>query len=106
MLRLPSVSPAPTAEDISFSPALSKALRRANELMKEKGDSFVSIDHVILALIEEPTFVNLIKESGTTVDKVKLAISQVRGGKKVDSKQAEGNFEALSKCECLHYVAF
>lgn len=61
-------------------------------------DTFIAIDHLILALIEEPSIAALMKEAGTTVAAVKSAVVSVRGGKKVDSKGAEENYEALSKC--------
>lgn len=65
--------------------------------MKDKNDTFIAQDHLILALIEDATFANILKEASMTPDAIKLAAQQVRGGKQVNSKGAEEGFEALSK---------
>ncbi|BGO94734.1 hypothetical protein NBRC10512_007319 [Rhodotorula toruloides] len=95
IVRLPSQEPPP--DDVSVSPALSKVLREAEKLMKEKNDSFVAQDHLILACIQDNSIINVLKEAGTTPDAVKNAAQQVRGGKQVNSKGAEEGFEALKK---------
>ncbi|BGP52503.1 hypothetical protein JCM8202_000150 [Rhodotorula sphaerocarpa] len=95
IVRLPSQDPPP--EDVSVSPALAKVLREAEKLMKEKNDSFVAQDHLILACIQDPSIASIVKEAGTTPEAIKAAAEQVRGGKHVDSRGAEEGFEALKK---------
>lgn len=97
IVRLPSVDPAPALEDISLSPRLSAVIRSAQEIMTSKNDSFLSQDHLIIALCDEPNIAGILKQAGTTPESVKKAAHGIRGGKKVDSANAEENFEALSK---------
>lgn len=95
IVRLPSQEPAP--DDVGMSPALSKVLKAAEKQMKDQNDTFVAQDHLILALLEDSTIVNVLKEADATVDSVKKAVNQVRAGKHVNSRGAEDSFEALSK---------
>jgi len=55
------------------------------------------LDHIILALSNVNEFANALKEGGTTPKAVEQAISTIRGGRRVESKSAEGMYEALSK---------
>lgn len=95
IVRLPSQEPPP--DDVSLSPALAKVLREAEKLMKDKNDSFVAQDHLILACVQDPSILNILKEAGTTPEAIKTAAQQVRGGKQVNSRGAEEGFEALKK---------
>ncbi|GAA6011075.1 hypothetical protein JCM11491_005928 [Sporobolomyces phaffii] len=95
IVRLPAQDPAP--EDVSLSPATAKVLREAEKIMKEKNDSFVAQDHLILALVQDNSIATIIKEAGMTADQVKAAAQQLRGGKQVTSRGAEEGFDALSK---------
>ncbi|ORY73419.1 P-loop containing nucleoside triphosphate hydrolase protein [Leucosporidium creatinivorum] len=95
IVRLPSQEPAP--DDVSFSPATGKVLQAAHKISKEKNDTFVAQDHIILALSQDPSIAPILKEAGATYDAIKRAAEQVRGGKQVNSRGAEEGFEALSK---------
>ncbi|KAK4515048.1 proteasome regulatory particle base subunit [Mucor velutinosus] len=95
MLHLPSQDPAPT--DIGIGPQTGKLLRNAEKHMKDQKDSFISIDHVILALSDEDATFKPMKEAGVTKKALESAVSQVRGNRRVDSKNAEEVYEALAK---------
>ncbi|KAG2201636.1 hypothetical protein INT46_005732 [Mucor plumbeus] len=95
MLHLPSQEPAPT--DIAIGPQTGKLLRNAEKHMKDQKDSFISIDHVILALADEDATFKPMKEAGVTKKALESAVSQVRGNRRVDSKNAEEVYEALAK---------
>jgi ATP-dependent Clp protease ATP-binding subunit ClpB len=95
MVQLPSQDPAPT--EISISPQTGKILRNAEKYMKDQKDSFISIDHVILALADEDATFKPMKDAGITKKSLQAAVSQVRGNRRVDSKNAEEVYEALSK---------
>ncbi|GAA5854686.1 hypothetical protein JCM3766R1_005608 [Sporobolomyces carnicolor] len=95
IVRLPAQDPAP--DDVSLSPATAKVLREAEKIMKEKNDSFVAQDHLILALVQDASIATILKEAGITPDQVKQAAQQIRGGKQVNSRGAEEGFDALSK---------
>ncbi|KAI7861747.1 putative HSP100 protein [Spinellus fusiger] len=95
MIHLPAQHPPPI--DVSMSPQTAKLLRTAESIMKDQKDSFVAVDHVILALSSDAATFQPMKDAGVVPDALKQAIQQVRGNKKVDSKTAEGVYEALSK---------
>ncbi|KAI8994649.1 P-loop containing nucleoside triphosphate hydrolase protein [Pilobolus umbonatus] len=95
MIHLPSQDPAPT--DITISPQTGKLLRSAEKHMKDQKDSFISIDHIISALADDDSTFKPMKEAGITKKALENAITQVRGNRRVDSKNAEEVYEALSK---------
>ncbi|GAA5851798.1 hypothetical protein JCM5353_006879 [Sporobolomyces roseus] len=95
IVRLPAQDPAP--DDVSLSPATAKVLREAEKIMKDKNDSFVAQDHLILALCQDNSIASILKEAGVTPEQVKSAAQQLRGGKKVDSRGSEEGFDALRK---------
>lgn len=95
IVRIPTQSPPP--DDTSFSSAALKVLREAQALQKTMHDSYIAQDHVILALIKDPTMAPLLKEAGVTEATVKTAITQTRGNRRVESKNAEQGFDALTK---------
>jgi len=60
-------------------------------------DSYIAQDHIILAIIKDPTITGILKENGLKEGTLKSAIDQARGNRRVDSKQAEQGFDALNK---------
>ncbi|KAI0365266.1 hypothetical protein BV20DRAFT_973459 [Pilatotrama ljubarskyi] len=95
IVRLPSQSPPP--EEVSLSTGALKVLREAESLRKTMHDSYIAQDHILAALIKDPSIQPVLKESGLTEDVVKTAIDQIRGNRRVDSKNAEQGFDALNK---------
>ncbi|BGP12457.1 hypothetical protein JCM10213_006977 [Rhodosporidiobolus nylandii] len=95
IVRLPSQDPPP--DEVGLSPATAKVLREAEKLMKDKNDSFIAQDHLIVACSQDPGIENILKEGGPTKEAIKNAANAVRGGKQVNSKSSEEGFEALSK---------
>jgi ATP-dependent Clp protease ATP-binding subunit ClpA len=69
----------------------------ANKIAKEKNDTYVAQDHLILALIKDTSIAAILKEAGVTAEAIVRTADQVRGGKQVNSRGAESNYEALSK---------
>ena len=60
-------------------------------------DSYIAQDHILAALIKDSSITPVLKEAGLTEDVVKTAIDQIRGNRRVDSKNAEQGFDALNK---------
>ncbi|KAG9776575.1 putative heat shock protein Hsp98/Hsp104/ClpA, partial [Aureobasidium melanogenum] len=88
LVRLPSQDPPP--EHVTMSPALAKVIRSATELQKTQKDSFVAIDHLIVALVQDPKIQECLKEANVPNTKlIDNAIQQIRGTKRVDSKTAD-----------------
>ncbi|KAI6031834.1 P-loop containing nucleoside triphosphate hydrolase protein [Pisolithus microcarpus] len=95
IIRLPSQSPPP--EEVSFTGTTLKVLREAIELQKTMHDSYVAQDHLLLALIKDSTIQSVLKEAGLTEAVVKTAVQQIRGNRRIESRNAEAGFEALQK---------
>ncbi|KAF3933597.1 hypothetical protein ABW19_dt0206554 [Dactylella cylindrospora] len=98
LVRLPSQDPPP--EHPTFSPAMSKALRKAGDLQKMQKDKFLGVDHLIMAVVEDSQIQVALKEAN--VPNVKIlqdSVTAIRGDKRMDSKtaDAESANEALSK---------
>ena len=75
-----------------------QVLNKANNVLKEFGDEYVSIEHVLLALLAGgDTIAQLMKDSGVTDKGLKAAISELRKGGKVTSQSAEETYNALGK---------
>ncbi|WP_411282826.1 ATP-dependent chaperone ClpB [Lapillicoccus sp.] len=76
------------------APGLSRGtlavLEDARSLMSAMGDTFVSTDHLLLALARTAAL-------GLDAGAVEAAIPVLRGGRKVDSEHPEATFEALAK---------
>lgn len=60
-------------------------------------DSYIAQDHLILALIKDSTIAGVLKEASLTPAAIKTAIQNTRGNRRVDSKNAEQGFDALTK---------
>ncbi|OJT15823.1 Heat shock protein 104 [Trametes pubescens] len=95
IVRLPTQSPPP--EEISLSSAATKVLREADSLRKTMHDSYIAQDHILAALIKDSSIQPILKEAGLTEDVLKTAIDQIRGNRRVDTKNAEQGFDALNK---------
>ena len=95
IVRLPSQSPPP--DETTLGPAAIKVLREAQSIQKTMHDSYIAQDHLLLALIKDSSIQPVIKEAGLTEAALKTAIDQIRGNRRVDTKNAEQGFDALSK---------
>lgn len=87
--RLPKVSGSEGGQYLSNR--LNAVFDRAEALAKELGDKFVAIDTLTLALAETG-YAGL-----PSVGALREAIQELRGGKKVDSANAEGTYQALEQ---------
>ncbi len=65
-------------------------LTQAQQYMTAMGDSFVSTDHLLLAIARTGQF-------ALDADAIEAAIPKLRGGRNVRSQNPEGTFEALEK---------
>ncbi len=76
----------------------SEALVKAQNYLKEFGDEYVSLEHLILALLNVKDSVSqLLKDSGINEKELKLAINELRKGEKSNSLSSEDSYNALGK---------
>ncbi len=73
-------------------------LLSANNLLKEYKDEFVSVEHILLALVKgSDNVAKLLKEVGVSEKDLKTAIADLRKGSKVTDQNAEAKYNALDK---------
>jgi ATP-dependent Clp protease ATP-binding subunit ClpB len=81
-----------------LSNAANQAVAKASSYLKEFGDEFVSIEHLLLGILaSKDTISQLMKDNGVTEKDLKAAITELRKGSKVTSQTAEETYNALNK---------
>lgn len=93
--KLPRQSPPPT--NVYFDSAAERAIGNAASAAKKTGDTFLAVDQLFAALVDNNNVASVFRQAGLSPDKVKKAIEEMRAGKKVESSRAEQNYEALAK---------
>ena len=78
---------------------LNKVLISAEDEMKVFGDEYVSVEHLMLAMIKypSPTMKELFREFGITRERFLQALSTVRGNQRVTSDNPEATYDTLTK---------
>ena len=75
-----------------------KVLQKASSLLKEFKDEYVSIEHLLLALLNSgDTISQLMKDNGVKEKAMKIAINELRKGENVTSQSQEEQYNALKK---------
>ncbi len=81
-----------------LSSAANQALQKALALAQEMGDQYVSVEHILLGLLDvKDSTSQLMKDNGITKKELKLAVEELRKGSKVDSQTAEDKFNSLNR---------
>lgn len=81
-----------------LSSAANQAIVKASSYLKEFGDEYVSIEHLLLAILSvKDTISQLLKDNGVNEKDMKAAIAELRKGSKVTSQTAEDTYNALNK---------
>ena len=75
-----------------------EVLQRATQYSKEMGDKYVSLEAIILALLNvKSTVSTILKDAGMTDKDLRAAITELRKGEKVTSQSSEDTYQSLSK---------
>ncbi len=92
----PSLSAAP--DNIYLGKGLNSVLDQADQLKKSFDDSYIAIEHLLLALaIDDRCGKQLLSQCGTNAEKLKEAVLAVRGSQRVTDQNPEGTYESLEK---------
>ncbi|MFM8673553.1 MAG: ATP-dependent chaperone ClpB, partial [Vulcanococcus sp.] len=92
----PSLSAPP--DNVYLGKGLNTLLDQANELKGSYGDSYIAIEHLLLALaIDDRCGKQLLSQAGVNADQLKEAVQAVRGSQKVTDQNPEGTYESLEK---------
>jgi ATP-dependent Clp protease ATP-binding subunit ClpB len=99
--RRPKVSgPGATPGQVTITQRLAKLLDAAEREAKRLKDSYVSVEHLVMALSEEGSASaagRVLASHGVTRDAFLMALTKVRGNQRVTSATPEGAYEALEK---------
>ena len=75
-----------------------EVLQKAVEFSKTLGDEYVSLEAIILALLNvKSTVSTILKDAGVTDKELRAAISELRQGQNVTSQSSEDTYQSLSK---------
>ena len=84
--------------DIMLSREANKTVIEASNIAKKMGDEYVSIEHLLLAILNSKSSIaQSLKDQGVTEKGMKAAIDEIRGGEKVTSQSAEETYNSLNK---------
>jgi len=90
--------PRVTGGEQYLSSTSNRVLQKSLSLAREMGDQYVSVEHILLALLDANDSVSrLMKDNGITAMDLQKAISELRKGSKVDSQTAEDRFNSLNR---------
>ena len=81
-----------------FSNDTTQVLNRAQDFATRMGDEFVSVEPLLLALLDvNSTASRILKDAGITESELRKAVMELRQGQKVESQSGDENFQALRK---------
>ena len=101
--RIPGVTgPGAATEQgkVYVSGELSRVLAAAADAAAGMGDEYVSVEHLLLAMIgeaKESGVAGVLRDCGVTQSGILAALKSVRGNQRVDSDTPEDHYEALKK---------
>jgi ATP-dependent Clp protease ATP-binding subunit ClpB len=96
--KMPKVSGS-GAGQIYMAPALAKVFDQAEKLAEKAGDSFVTVERLLMALAmeKEAETSRILAEAGVTPVSLNAAINDIRKGRTADSASAEQSYDALKR---------
>jgi len=87
------------AGQVYLAPETARLLEQAGELAEKSGDSFITVEKILLAiaLASGSPAANVLADSGVTGQNLSHAIDEFRKGKRATSATAEDSYDALKK---------
>ncbi|HUC72713.1 MAG TPA: ATP-dependent chaperone ClpB [Stellaceae bacterium] len=87
------------AGQVYLSPEVARLFEQAEQIAQKAGDSFVTVERLLLALAlaKETAAGRALAGAGVTPQKLNAAIEEVRKGRKADSASVEEGYDALKK---------
>ena len=95
--KMPKVSGG--GSQLMMSPETVKVFSTAEELAQKRGDSFISVELMLLAMLKtnDTEVSKFLKEAGLAADDLEKAIAALRKGRQADSASAEQSYKALER---------
>ncbi|MDY3847607.1 MAG: ATP-dependent chaperone ClpB [Prevotella sp.] len=73
-------------------------LQKAQDMAQKMGDQFVSVEPILLAILDSSTTAGrILKDAGCTDKQMRAAITELRQGQNVNSQSADDNYQSLEK---------
>lgn len=98
--KLPSVSGSVDASRVYVTPSFQNTITRAEAAANRLQDEFISVEHLLLGLIEDndnTALQQFFKQFGIDEKKVLKAMQDVRGNQRVTSQNPEATYQSLEK---------
>src|SRR3979409_29067 len=99
LARMPKVSSSTGGGDVYISGRLNRLLVQAEDEAKQLKDEYISVEHLVLAMVEDKSGAagRILNERGASREKLMQALRQVRGSQRVTSQNPEATYEALER---------
>lgn len=97
---LPKVSGSRDTSRVYITASLQEVLNQAEKQARDMKDEFVSVEHLLLALVsvrKPATLEKLLQSFGISADEVRKALVNTRGNQRVTSANPEATYQALEK---------
>ncbi|RDY28030.1 ATP-dependent chaperone ClpB [Romboutsia weinsteinii] len=88
------------SQGVTATRRVNEVLIKAEEISKEFKDSYISVEHVILAMMDiesKNTVGKILKQYNINRQDFLQVLSQVRGSQRVETQDPEGTYEALAR---------
>lgn len=96
--RIVQSYPKVTGGEPYLSQDANRALQKSIAIMQEMNDQFVSVEHILMGLLETgDTISRMLKDAGVARKDLNIAVKELRKGAKVDSQSAEDKFDSLNR---------
>ncbi|MBX7126656.1 MAG: ATP-dependent chaperone ClpB [Cyclobacteriaceae bacterium] len=90
--------PRVSGQQAYLSAAANSVLQQAEKEMREMNDEFVSVEHLLLGLVQgKDKTAGLLKDAGFSRAPLLKAIQELRGGSTVKDQNAEGKYKSLER---------
>ncbi len=85
-------------QELRAGNALARVLREAPRIAEGRGDQYVSVEHLLLALsVDKGAAGDALMQAGVVAAEVEKAVDELRQGRTVDSENPEATMEALER---------
>src|SRR5690242_16605860 len=86
------------ATQVYMTQRLGRVLARAEQEAGKLTDEYVSLEHVLIAMLDEPgAAAKILREAGVSHDTLMAALKKVRGNQRVTSANPEATYQSLEK---------
>ncbi len=99
LAKIPAVSGSGASQAPGIDGELLRVLDQAEQVAEKAGDSYVTVERMLLALVLASTTDagKALAEAGVRADALNAAINELRGGRTADTAGAEDRYDALKK---------